>query len=625
MIKMTNYNKYLRAFSSLLLAVFCCFAISPHQVAKGTPTEHAPADFAAFFDTTIPKQMANEHIAGVTVAVVQGSEMVFAKGYGYADLAAQVPVQADQTLFFIGSDGKLFTWTAVMQLVGQGKLDQHTDVNQYLDFEIPATFTGPITLHHLMTHTAGFEEDFNSLLLDDPRNILPLRDHLMRHMPARVYPPGAVSAYSNYGTALAGYIIERVSGQPFETYLTEHLLQPLGMTHSFVGNALPGEFAADLSKGYTHKKGRYLPLDFEWTAAVPCAPLRTTVTDLSRFMIAHLNDGCVDGDCILPAEIVELMHSPQFTHHPQMSGMAYGFLDMQFNGQRVLWHMGESARFITLLALIPGQNMGIVVSYNTPPADGRTILFRFMDAFFPDGRPPLEAQLLSDWTARAAIFNGMYVPARSSHTTAQITARYAESVALEIEQGRLFFAGWEYVEVEPGLFHQVDGDRVLALRQDADGKRWLFVGPLAYFQVPWYETPTLVLPLIGICMFVFLSAWIAGSVITLRRKTYLAAERTAWWLAGGLSLFHLVLLGWLVSVLLTLADRYVYHQNSVTIISVLDWLAIPWTLVLIGIATRAWLRRQWSLGHRIHYSLVALTAAAFLWLLWSLNILGGRI
>lgn len=603
-----------RWLPTFLLVVFCVEMFIPASAAVGAPAGISSTEMESFFDTVISQQLSVENIAGATVAVVQNDELAFAKGYGYADLDSQVPVQADKTLFFIGSDGKLFTWTAVMQLVGQGKLDLHADINQYLDFTIPAAFGEPITLHHLMTHTAGFEEDFNSLLLDDPQKILPLREHLLRFLPDRVYPPGKVSAYSNYGTALAGYIVEQVSGQSFEAYLAENILQPLGMDHSFVGNSLPTEFAADLSKGYKYENGSYVPLDFEWTAAVPCAPVRTTVTDLSRFMVAHLNDGCIDGVCILPADMVELMHSPQFSHHPQMSGMAYGFLDIEINGQRILWHMGESARFTTMLALIPEQDLGLVVSYNTPPADGRDILFRFMDTFFPVDRPPLEPVPLTNWVERAAIFNGTYVPARSAHTSLQILVRYTSAVPVVIDQGKLSFAGWDFVETEPGLFHQVDGDRVLAFTQDADEKNWLFLGPLAYFQVPWYETPAFLFALLGGILLVFLSVWISRLVTVFRRKSQNAHGQLAWRLAAWLGLFDFGLLTGLVSVLLALADRYVYHSETVMVISVLYWLAVPWTLAALGFAWRAWLRGEWNLSRRIHYTLVALAAAAFIWL-----------
>ena len=151
--------------------------------------------------------MANEHLVSATAAVVQGDALLFAQGYGYADLEAARPVEADRTLFYIGSDGKLFTWTAIMQLVEQGELDLHADVNAYLDFEIPESFAEPITVHHLMTHTAGFEEQLEALFVADETHVLPLREFLVRTMPQRVYPPGTIFAYSNYGTALAGYII----------------------------------------------------------------------------------------------------------------------------------------------------------------------------------------------------------------------------------------------------------------------------------------------------------------------------------------------------------------------------------------------------------------------------------
>jgi len=534
-------QNWLRLLSVLLLAGLCVNLLGISPALASTPA----TDFETFFDAALQEQMDSEHIVGATVAVVQDSELAFAKGYGYADLEASIPVQADRTLFFIGSDGKLSTWTAVMQLVEQGKLDLHTDVNTYLDFEIPTAFAEPITLHHLMTHTAGFEDEYNSLFVEDSSKLLTLREHLMRYMPERVYPPGEVMAYSNYGTALAGYIIERVSGQPFEEYLADHLLQPLGMNHSFVGNSLPSELTADLSKGYKYQNGAHSPLDFEWTAAVPCAPVRTTATDLSRFMLAHLNAGCVDGTCILRPETVDLMHSPQFTHHPQMGGMAYGFMEMTVNGQRVLWHQGESARFTTVLVLIPEQSLGFVVSYNTSPANWREIMWGFMDAFFPVvERPPLHEQPLPGWQARASIFNGTYVPARSNHTTSQILARYSAAVPVSIDQGRLTFNGWNFIEAEPGLFRQVDGDRSLAFEQDESGRRWLFVGVLAYFQVPWYETPGFLFTLMGGCLLIFLSAWIGWLIGVIRRRQDVSTpNRGALWLAGGLGLFDFGLLG----------------------------------------------------------------------------------
>ena len=262
-----------------------------------TPTVDA-GQAEEFFDDLIPEQLREGHVAGATVSVVQNGRPVFAKGYGYADLEQREPVVADETLFYPGSAGKLFTWTAVMQLVEEGKLDLDADVNRYLDLDVPDTHAEPITTSDLMTHTAGFEEEFSALFVAERQDVLPMREFLIRNMPERVYPPGEYFAYSNYGTALAGYIVERVSGMPYEQYVEENVLGPLGMENSSAGQPLPDRLAADLSKGYRYD-GTYDPSDFEWLAATPAAPVRATATDMSRFMLAHLQNGSYDGGRIL--------------------------------------------------------------------------------------------------------------------------------------------------------------------------------------------------------------------------------------------------------------------------------------------------------------------------------------
>ena len=180
------------------------------------------ADVEAFLDGIVPLQLLQEDIAGATVAVVKGDKLLFAKGYGYADVQNKTPVSAEQTLFRPGSVSKLFIWTAVMQLAEQGKLDLDRDVNDYLDFEIPVAFGKPITLKNLLTHTPGFEEQIKDLFTDGTESP-ELRQYVMTHIPKQIFPPGTTPAYSNYGAALAGYIVERISGRPLSEYLAgEH-------------------------------------------------------------------------------------------------------------------------------------------------------------------------------------------------------------------------------------------------------------------------------------------------------------------------------------------------------------------------------------------------------------------
>src|SRR5829696_5489694 len=169
------------------------------------PTDRA--EMEAFLDEELGREMEKHHIAGAAVSVVKDGKLFFTKGYGSADIENGIPVDPEQTIFHVGSVGKLFTWTAVMQLVEEGKLDLDEDINTYLDFRIPDTYPQPITLRHLMTHTSGFEDLYYERLASDPNDLLPPREWLISHMPARVRPPGDIAAYSSYGASLAGYIV----------------------------------------------------------------------------------------------------------------------------------------------------------------------------------------------------------------------------------------------------------------------------------------------------------------------------------------------------------------------------------------------------------------------------------
>ncbi len=203
-----------------------------------------PAEMATFFDGVMLSNMEKNFIPGVVVAVVKDGEVFFSKGYGYADSANKVAVDPDTSLFRIGSISKVFTATAVMQLVEDGKLDLDTDINTYLDFEIADTYDQPITLAHLLSHAAGFEDRGYEVWAEDAESLVPLGEWLKDHQPARVRPAGTIASYSNYGIALAGYIVERVSGMSYDDYVDQHILQPLAMNQTSSQQPLPAEFGS---------------------------------------------------------------------------------------------------------------------------------------------------------------------------------------------------------------------------------------------------------------------------------------------------------------------------------------------------------------------------------------------
>src|SRR5437763_6195429 len=214
---------------------------------KETPHEMTVADIEAFLDGFMPMQLERENVAGSVICVVKDGKVLFAKGYGYSDAGKKKPVSTDSTLFRPGSISKLFTATAVMQLVQQGKLDLDRDVNDYLDFKIPPAFFKPITLRNLLTHTPGFEETVKGLFIPENARLLSLKEYLTGHMPRRIFPPGVVPAYSNYGVTLAGYIVERVSGREFNDYVTQNIFKPLRMLHSTFPQPLPPDSTPPIS------------------------------------------------------------------------------------------------------------------------------------------------------------------------------------------------------------------------------------------------------------------------------------------------------------------------------------------------------------------------------------------
>jgi CubicO group peptidase (beta-lactamase class C family) len=361
-------------------------------VASAVTTAHplTAEDVAAYFDGMLPSEMERADIAGVVIVVVKDGQPLFERGYGLADVKAGRPVDPDTTLFRPGSISKLFTWTSVMQLVEAGKIDLDADINQYLDFKVPPYDGKPMTMRQLMTHSAGFADASKDLFPPDLEHLKPLSRMGEVAMPARIFPPGTTPAYSNYGASLAGYIVQRVSGERFEDYVAEHIFAPLGMTHSTFEQPLPKGWSASMSKGYRTASGR--PGPYELVQMPPAGALATTGSDLSRFMIAHLQDGDYQGHRILGAKTAQYMHGLQFQPVPQLPGMALGFYQEPANGHRVIGHAGDTGLFHSDLHLYLDDHVGLYISLNSAGTGGagslgsglRTSVFRgFTNRYFP--------------------------------------------------------------------------------------------------------------------------------------------------------------------------------------------------------------------------------------------------
>ena len=600
-----------------------------------------PREVQTFFDSVISDQLKNYHIPGAALSVVKNGQLLFAKGYGYADLASHKPAMADKTLFGLGSIAKLFTWTAVMQLVEQGKLDLNTDVNLYLkDFQIPATYPQPITLMHLMTHSAGFDDPYN-FYTHDVGKLVPLSEFVARHMPARVRPPGKLSAYSNYGAALAGYIIEQVSGQSYEQYVEEHILKLLAMQHTTLRQPISMNLVDDLAEGYTYADGDYHVEPFVYIQTPPAGSMFTTATDMAHFMIAELEGGQFGEAHILQASAAQQMQQQLFTNDPHAGGWAYGFMEMNLNNQRLLWHRGDTPLFHSLLVLWPDQRLGLFVSYNG--ADGSqallSLLQTFADHYFPvSSLTPLQST--AGYSQRLDRYIGHYRPVpRASATFEKARFFVQNQVDVSLDRdGALLLTGLgdpaRLIEVEPQVFRlpliagRPNRAGEVVFREDNTGcvtHFFLANEPLAvYEKIDWYETSAFNVILLGTCILLFASMLLTRIV---SRLDYGGSGRPcfAYRLLRCLSALNLV---FLIGILITLSRQYVTTHEIIPFLMPLLMMALIATGLTIGVAAATflvWKGRYWSLTARIHYTLVALAAAAFVWWLNYWNLLGLRL
>ena len=633
-------QKFITPLVRILLVCSCLVGMLtvaiPAQAAPLLDGPQNPAELEAFLDGVIGSQMTEKHVAGVVVTVVKDGNVLLSKGYGYADLETRKPVDPDQTLFRPGSVSKLFVWTAVMQLVEHGKLDLNADINNYLDFVIPATFPEPITLEHLLTHTPGFEENNQDIAALHPEKLKSLVEYLKTNLPQRVFMPGKVLAYSNYGAALAAYIVERVSGLAFDAYVEQNIFIPLGMQHSTFRQPLPTDLVGEMASGYNYLDGAYQKGDFELIQASPAGSLSATASDMARFMIAHLQNGLYGEQRILQETTAIQMRQLLFTHDASLGGMAYGFFKNTVNGQDMVWHGGDTILFHTGLFLFPEQNLGLFISTNSP--DGESIVAAVMKAFPKHYYPVNNAgapRPTASFSERLAPYVGEYFSARNNYTTIEKTFSLFDPLDVSLgEDGYLLLSMYgethQYVEVKPGLLRereQPENQMIYGMNDTGQAYLALTNRPFDYLKAPWYGNSKLHFMLIGTIMLLFglaLVRWASGFLKHLRKQEVQPVlARLAHWAAG---LFGLLLVGLLVCFLAVLSNNAPVYEMPyflfvgeaaplLKIVLFLPWLLGPLAFAMLLFSILAWLKKYWSLGGRIFYSLLSLCALAGMWML----------
>ena len=612
----------------------------PAVLANPASADVSPAltqsDADAWLDGFMPYTLESNDIAGAAVVIVKDGQVLTQRGFGYADVAARKRVDAATTMFRAGSISKLFTWTAVMQLVEQHKIDLDADINQYLDFKIPPYEGKPITVRNLMTHTPGFEEAFKGGIRFSGQ--VPPLDEVLKHMlPERVYAPGTTPAYSNYGAGLASYIVQRISGIPFEEYVERNIFAPLNMTHSSFRQPLPAQLAPFMSQGYPKASVDAKP--YELISIPGAGSVAVSAADMAKFMIAHLNQGAG----LIKPETALLMHDPSHVTLPGTDRMALGFYELQVNGLSAIAHGGDLNYFHSDMWIFPTKNVGLFISMNSAGANNATEAIRialfeqFADRYFPaaNAAAPVELPTAKE---HAQMLTGNYISSRGSFTNFVDVLNLAGQVKISLDKDGgpsvpeiLGGPPHKWIEVAPFVWQAANGHgRLGAVVENGRVVRWS-INPVSPFMVwnraPWYRDAAWLLPAFGAAIVLIVLTALSWPVGAISRRRFGAVmplsgpDLKSYRWVRGFSWLVLVALGGWTALFVSLGSDTIIGGAMLWPLQVAGTVGFIglcgtalWNLQRVWQGNRGWFAKLWSV-------LLVLAAFVTLWVTLSFHLI----
>ena len=615
----------------------------PHVSQPEGRHELTPEDVTAWLDGKIPDALNRGDLPGAVITVVHNGRILVTRGYGHAATGADGEPQRlvdSDTLFRIASVSKLATSISVMQLVERGELDLDTDISTYIDVSIPRRFSGDITLRNLLTHTAGFERGKN--LVTSESGPFDLDKSVRQDPPVQVFAPGTTPAYSNYGMSLAGYIVERVSGESFEDYVREHVLEPVGMDSSTFDQPLPERLAGRMANGYKTTGGRAQPFEL---IDSPAGGMTTSGTDAGRFMLAMLNQS--QGGALLEEGTWKQMFGPglgadQLGTLAEGKQMGLGFFDESRNGHQIVGHEGGTV-FQAELEIYPNDGSGVFVAVNGEGKDGAAalkddLMRGFSDRYYPGSEPGAEGGPSVDESRQhARVAAGTYTSSRAPMTS---FASIREALPSEwnsidaLDDGHLLLRAGEsvieYEEIKPWVWRQVGGSQTLTVQVE-DGKVVRIGDIPAFSLLPITVSQRVLVPVVlgaATVLMLFVLAWPLGAVRRLMARRGGAGIADAgpclsWWarsarLGAGLTLAAIG--AWAGAAVSLMADRTSVGPLTLHGIQIL-------TLVgLLGIIPGAVesvrvLRARSGVLRIVTALLLPIALAAFAWMALAFNLL----
>lgn len=400
-----------------------------------------------------------DSLSGVVVIVRDGHQMIV-KTSGYADVERGVKIDED-TVFEWGSISKLLVWISVMQLAEEGLVDLETDISEYLpeDFHLPKSFDAPITLLHVMNHTAGFDDSYTDLMLVEPDEIVHLKEALEQADIKQVYSPGEIVAYSNYGSALAAFIVEEVSGLDYREYVKENILIPLEMDQTSIDpEQKDNEWVKKQRKkiqGYTEEKELIDPNLYR-IPLYPAGSVMSTPADMTKFMNAFLSE---DGSPLFKQKkTIDSMFQPT-VYYPEteIPRIAHGLFFLPSEG-KVYGHGGNTLAFSSSLYVDRDNHSAVAVMTN-----------QRNESIFCLGIPELVFGRMKDLgneekLEKASVWEGLYQPARMPyHGFSKLYGVLHRSTVKQTNTYDLMTNDLYYTQQRPGVYLTEDDYSIYSL------------------------------------------------------------------------------------------------------------------------------------------------------------------
>jgi len=587
-----------------------------------------PEEVEVFLDNFASVRMKELEVPGLAFVMVKDGEIFFSKGYGYADVENHAPFDPEQTIVRAGSNVKTVTALALVQLAEQGKIDLDADINRYLThFQIPDTFDKPITARQLLHYTAGLDNRFIGIRVAGADEILPLSEYFAQRLPDRVRPPGQIRAYNDHEIALAGLLVEEVSGIPYDQYVQDYIFKPLGMDSSSI--YLPESDVKRVALGYG--SNRAYPLNYYYLNDAAGSGFNTTPADLARYMLMHLGNGRLGGEQVFSESVIEELHTTRFTHHPNLPGIAYAFDETFWGGRRILAKGGGAPGFTNRMLLLLDEDVGIYFVYNRDSSVPLSWKLEraFLERFYPGDNPSVGDEVPATDPLEMARYAGYYISLNDySATSIEKVQALMEQEQVTLDgQGRLRYAGGTLLRMDRNLFQWSDSGNYVAFGEDEDGNvNYLFVSRTALMRVPWIETFSVQMSLLGFSLVTFFTALIGWLVMSLKR------QGNSYALSGSVSLIYV---GFLVGIGLLLAPVFAGADppwalsfappTALLVLLALPLVGIVVTLFLTWQVIRLWIEKRTGWFARVHITLILVASLSFLFFLHTWNLLGYRL